>query len=249
LTPDDAWGFTFIDRYICRKRIEALRHGPLYTPPGEQGTILMPGFAGGANWGGGAVDPVRNVLVVNTLHVAGVAKLVRRTGDPLLNAAPDGVDAAGVIRFPQMGTPFAVESWLLASPLGVPCTEPPWGRLTAVDLERGTILWQVALGTLEKLLPVPLPLQMGAPNAGGAIVSAGGLVFIAASADDRFRAFDVQDGSVLWQARLPAGGQAIPMTYEAGGRQFVVIAAGGHALYRTTPGDYVIAYALAGDGG
>jgi len=244
LTPDGAWGFTFIDRNLCRKRIEELVSGPLYTPPSEQGTILMPGFAGGANWGGGAVDPVRKVLIVNTLHVAGIAKLVKRTPDPVLNNAPDGVNAGTVITFPQLGTPYAVENWLLASPLGVPCTAPPWGRLSAVDLERGTILWQVALGTLEKLLPVPLPLEMGAPNAGGAIVSAGGLAFIAASADDRFRAFDVNDGSVLWQAKLPAGGQAVPMTYEVGGRQFVVIAAGGHALYRTTPGDYVIAYAL-----
>ena len=244
ISPDDAWGFTFIDRYLCRQRIEALRHGPLYTPPGEQGTILMPGFAGGANWGGGAVDPIRKVLLVSTLHVAGVAKLIPRNDDPVLNAAPDGIDTKGIIRFPQLGTRYSVENWLLSSPLGAPCTEPPWSRLTAVDLERGTILWQVALGTLEKMLPVPLPIEMGGPHAGGAMVSAGSLVFIAASSDDRFRAFDVEDGSVLWQTKLPAGGQAIPMTYAVDGRQYVVLAAGGHALYQTTPGDYVIAYAL-----
>lgn len=246
ISPEDAWGFTFIDRWLCRRQIEALRHGPLYTPPGEQGTILMPGFAGGANWGGGAVDPVRRVLYVGTLHVPGVAKLVPRADGADLYVPPDTIDIRGKIRFPQYGTRYAVENWLLASPLGAPCTAPPWGRLSAVDLERGEILWQVPLGTLEKMLPLPLPLEMGPPHAGGAIITAGGLVFIAASADDRFRAFDAERGQVLWETDLPAGGQAIPMTYAVGGRQFVVLAAGGHFLYRTTPGDFVIAYALPG---
>jgi quinoprotein glucose dehydrogenase len=248
LSPDDAWGFTFVDRYLCRRRIEALRHGPLYTPLGEQGTILMPGFAGGVNWGGGAVDPARKVLFVSTLHIAGIAKLVARTDDPAQDEAPADIDVRHVIRFPQLGTPYAVEAWLLFSPFGAPCTQPPWSRLSAVDLERGTILWQVPLGTLEKMLPLPLPLEMGPPHAGGAIVTAGGVVFIAASADDKFRAYDAADGRVLWQAELPAGGQAIPMTYAVNDRQYVVIAAGGHFLYRTTPGDYVIAYALPAGG-
>jgi quinoprotein glucose dehydrogenase len=116
--------------------------------------------------------------------------------------------------------------------------------LTAIDLAAGTIRWQVALGTLAKMLPVPLPLELGTPNAGGPLVTAGGLAFIAASIDDKFRAFDVESGRILWEANLPAGGQATPMTYAVDGRQFVVIAAGGHALYRSTPGDYVIAYSL-----
>lgn len=248
LTPDDAWGFTFIDRWLCRRRIEQLRHGPLYTPPGEQGTILMPGFAGGANWGGGAVDPVRRILYVNTLHVPGVARLVPRGDAAATHTTPETLDTRGIITFPQLGTPFSVENWLLASPLGAPCSEPPWGRLTAVDLQRGEILWQVGLGTLEKMLPLPLPLAYGPPHSGGAIVTAGGLVFVAASADDHFRAFDAESGVVLWDTELPAGGQAIPMTYVAGGRQFIVLAAGGHFLYRTTPGDYVIAWALPREG-
>ena len=146
--------------------------------------------------------------------------------------------------FAQRGTPYQVETRMLMSPLGAPCTAPPWGRLAAVDLAEGTIRWQVALGSIEKINPLRIPLEYGTPNAGGAIVTAGNLVFIAASMDNKFRAYDAESGEVLWTARLPAGGQATPMTYSMDGRQYVVIAAGGHALDRTTPGDYVIAYAL-----
>ena len=248
ITPEDAWGFTLLDRWQCRKKIEALRHGAIYTPPSLQGTIYMPSFVGGANWGGGAYDPVRQLLYVNTLHAPGVVRLV-----PQQVAEPKGredltlskqIDINAGVSFPQRGSPYRVETSMLVSPLGAPCTEPPWGRLTAVDLARGTIRWQVALGSIEKLLPVPIPLEWGTPSAGGAIVTAGGVVFIAGSLDDKFRAFDADTGKVLWLAKLPAGGQATPMTYTANGRQYVVLAAGGHALYQTTPGDYVLAYAL-----
>jgi quinoprotein glucose dehydrogenase len=244
LAPEQAWGFTFLDRWLCRRQIEKLRHDGLYAPPSLEGTVLMPPFAGGANWGGGAFDPVRNLLVVGTMHIAGVAKLMPRdAGDPR-SQEPDVADALDVIRFPQRGTPYSVENWLVTSPLGAPCTEPPWSRLSAIDLSDGTIRWQVALGSIEKLAPVPIPLALGTPHAGGAIVTAGGLAFIGATADDRFRAFDLDTGAMLWSTALPAGGQATPMTYSVGGRQYVVIAAGGHALYRTTPGDYVLAWAL-----
>jgi len=246
--PDDAWGVTFIDRWLCRRRIEALRHGSIYTPPSLEGTIYMPSFVGGANWGGGAYDPVRNLLLVSTLHAPGVVRLLpRRPGDdPAQDVMHFGGDFdidTGIL-FPQRGAPYRVQTSMLVSPLGMPCVEPPWGRLTAVDLARGTIAWQVPLGSLDKLLPVPLPLQWGTPHAGGAIVTAGGLVFIGATIDDRLRAFDVQTGELLWAADLPAGGQATPMTYSVDGRQYLVIAAGGHALFQGTPGDYVIAFAL-----
>ncbi len=242
--PEDAWGFTFIDRRSCRKKIEALRHDGMYTPPSLQGTVLMPPFAGGANWSGGAYDPSHHLLIVNTLNMPAVAKLVPRSGSNAEDAPPSDMDVSKIIRFPQRDTPYSVENYFLTSPLGAPCTKPPWGRLTAVDMVNATIKWQVALGSLEKLLPLPIPLEMGTPSGGGAIVTAGGVVFIAATVDDKFRAFDVETGEVLWKTKLPAGGQATPMTYSVDGRQYVVIAAGGHALYRTTPGDYVIAYAL-----
>ena len=124
------------------------------------------------------------------------------------------------------------------SRLGIPCVKPPWGTLTAVDMVHGTIKWQVPLGD------TPLVhLNLGMPNLGGPVVTASGLVFIAASLDDRMRAFDINTGKILWQAKLPAGGQATPMTYGIGGRQYLVIAAGGYKD-SSTRGDYVIAYAL-----
>ena len=242
VTPDDAWGFTFIDRWLCRRKIKSLRSEGIYTPPSLRGTIQMPSYVGGANWGGGAYDPQRNILILNSLHVPGMVKLLARQKD-----ARDTLvefDATGAITFPQNGTPYEVLTEFLLSPLGVPCTPPPWGRLTAVDMATGRILWQVPLGSIEKFLPVAIPWELGTPAAGGPIVTGGGLVFIAATMDDKFRAFDVRSGAKLWEAKLPAGGQATPMTYRLGKRQFVVIAAGGHALYGTTPGDYVIAYAV-----
>lgn len=248
LQPDDAWGFTYFDRRSCRRQIEALRHEGVYTPPSLKGTIYMPAFLGGANWGSGAYDPGRQWLYVSTLNAPGVTRLIPRTAAGA--AAPKGMtenrelDLGAGVMFAQRGTPYQVETRMLMSPLGAPCSAPPWGRLAAVDLAAGTIRWQVALGSIEKINPLHIPLNYGTPNAGGAIVTAGNLVFIAASMDDKFRAFDADTGKVLWTARLPAGGQATPMTYSVDGRQYVVIAAGGHALYRTTPGDYVIAYAL-----
>ena len=139
-----------------------------------------------------------------------------------------------------------VEHGVLLSPLGIPCNPPPWGTLLALDLDTGEKRWEVPLGTVREMTPVPIPITFGMPSMGGAIVTAGGLAFIGAAMDDTFRAFDVETGEELWSDRLPAGGQATPMTYRVseGGKQFVVIAAGGHASLRTKLGDYVIAYAL-----
>jgi quinoprotein glucose dehydrogenase len=132
------------------------------------------------------------------------------------------------------------------SPFGVPCTPPPWGTLLAVDFATGQVRWEVPLGTTRDLAPVPIPLPLGLPNMGGPIVTASGLVFIGAALDDYLRAYDVETGEELWRARLPAGGQATPMTYRLreDGRQYVVLAAGGHGTLGTTPGDWLIAWAL-----
>jgi quinoprotein glucose dehydrogenase len=246
IAVEDAWGFTPFDRRSCRSKIEALHHGPIYTPPSLEGTIYMPSFIGGANWGGGAFDSTQQLLFVNTFHAPGVVRLIPRDTAGESGQAITGQNEPKnlAVLFPQRGTPYSVETSMLLSPLGAPCTEPPWGRLTAVDLAQGTIRWQVALGSIEKQLPIPVPLNLGTPNLGGAIVTAGGVVFIAATVDDKFRAFDAGTGEVLWTAKLPAGGQATPMTYAVDGRQYVVLAAGGHPLLDTTRGDYVLAYAL-----
>ena len=146
------------------------------------------------------------------------------------------------------GTPYDGRFGVLISPLGVPCNPQPWGALTALDLERRTVRWEVTLGTTRDLAPVPLPLPWGTPNMGGPIATAGGLVFIGAALDDYLRAFDSETGAELWKGRLPAGGQATPMTYrlQDDGLQLVVIAAGGHATLGTTLGDSVVAFALPG---
>ena len=135
------------------------------------------------------------------------------------------------------------------SPLGLPCNAPPWGKLVAVDLKSGEILWDVPFGTVRDLAPVPLPWKLGVPNLGGPLVTKSGLIFIGATMDDYIRAFDISNGDELWKAHLPAGGQATPMSYaitdEAGRkRQFVVIAAGGHGTAGTRLGDSLIAWAL-----
>jgi quinoprotein glucose dehydrogenase len=240
MKPEDAWGFTPWDRGACRKNIEQLLSEGLYTPPSLQGTVHMPASAGGANWGSGAIVPGTGILVVPTLHMPSVLRLVPREQ---WDGKPGSVMTG--INFPQNGTPYVFNLSFLTSPLGAPCSEPPWGRLTAVDLVNGEIKWQVALGSIERLMPrLSLPLEMGTPQAGGPIVTKGGLAFIAASADDKFRAFDIETGDKLWEVKLPAGGQATPMTYAVGGRQYVVLVAGGHPYYGTGQGDYVLAFSL-----
>ena len=145
----------------------------------------------------------------------------------------------------QAGTPYGMRRKALLSPLGVPCTTPPWGTLTGVDMVNGTIKWQVPLGTIEDIAPAIVPnLALGVPNMGGPIVTGSGLVFIGAAMDNYLRAFDSQTGEELWKGRLPAGGQATPMTYQVDGRQYVVIAAGGHTGLGQNTGDYVVAFAL-----
>ena len=249
--PDDAWGFTPIDRWMCKNKIESLRYGSIYTPPSLQGTIFMPSALGGANWGGGAYDPERKLLVVNTQHIASILKLIptgkQQSNAGGMQAANEGTDMETGATFPQRGAPYAAQFDMLLSPFGVPCTAPPWGRLSAVDLVNGTIRWQVALGSIEKLAPLPIPLEMGTPNLGGAIITAGGLVFIGAALDNKLRAFDIETGEVLWEEKLPAGAQATPMTYSVNGRQYIIICAAGHPILGSEPGDWFLAFALEQD--
>lgn len=242
MTPDSAWGFTPWDRRACREILSGLRSEGMFTPPSLEGTLEYPSMIGGANWGGGAVDTIRQILVVNQTRMASWARLVPRDRYETLSSDPD---ADGEFT-EQGGTPYGIQRDGAAfSPFGAPCTPPPWGTLTAIDLVAGTVLWRVPLGTIRDLAPVPLPIRLGTPNLGGPLVTAGGLVFIGAALDDYLRAFDVETGDELWKGRLPAGGQATPMTYRLpDGRQHVVIAAGGHGGLGTTPGDYVVAFAL-----
>jgi quinoprotein glucose dehydrogenase len=243
LDPDDAWGFTFIDRGTCRRTIERARHGSYYQPPSLEGTVNFPGMAVN-NWGGGGFDPDRNLLVVPINRAPTFTQLI-----PLDQLDPEALanPMAGLMGIPGKldGTPYAQVFKPLLSPLFSPCNAPPWGELAAIDLGDGSIRWRRTLGVLDKLMPVPLPLPWGTPTAGGPIVTGGGLVFIGATMDERFRAFDVETGRQLWEAMTPTASMATPMTYEADGRQFVVVASGGHMWqYAFKIGDSLVAYAM-----
>ena len=237
---NDAFGITFWDKWACARRLESLRHEGLFTPPSIQGTVQYPFSGGGANWGGSAYDPSRNLLVVNMSNAAHQIQLYPKMED---RAEIDRLKHDAEFA-PMEGVPYAVTRELILSPLGLPCNPPPWGVLAGVDLASGKIVWRRILGTTEEIAPAGIGLKLGTPNFGGPIVTASGLIFIGAAMDDYLRAFSIETGDELWKGRLPAGGQATPMTYQWNDRQYVVIAAGGHAESGTNLGDYIVAFGL-----
>ncbi|MDH3686433.1 MAG: pyrroloquinoline quinone-dependent dehydrogenase [Myxococcales bacterium] len=242
LGPEDAWGLTPWDRAACRRQIGELRSEGLFTPPSLEGSIQYPGMLGGSNWGSVSVDPDRGLLIANTSRAATKIRLIPR--EEFDARFPEGPPTFGFE--PQEGTPYALERGPLLSPLGAPCSPPPWGVLSGVDLATGKILWERPLGTTRDLAPWPFWLALGTPNQGGPLTTASGVTFVGATTDHFLRAFDTATGEELWRGRLPTGGHATPMTYRLRpeGQQFVVIAAGGHALLGTPPGDALVAFAL-----
>ena len=243
LSPDDAWGLTPLDRRRCREAIDGAHYDGVFTPPGLDVTLVTPSNIGGAHWGGVAFDPARQIVVVPVNRLAALVQLIpRERHDPSRNEA--GWEYA-----PMRGTPYVMRRRILLSPMGLPCTPPPFGTLVAISLLTGKTIWEVPLGTTRDLVAskifLPITVGSGTPNLGGPIITAGGLIFIGAAMDNYLRAFDVESGRELWKGRLPAGGQATPMTYRLpNGRQYVVIAAGGHGKMGTTRGDSVVAFAL-----
>jgi quinoprotein glucose dehydrogenase len=235
LTPGDAWGVAWFDTAACRERLRALRSEGIFQPPALAESIMLPGNAGGINWGGVAFDPQRQLAFATTMDLPFLVALVPRDEFEAQRADPK---YAAYEFGPQRGTPYGMRRRVFKSGLGVPCIKPPWGQLSAVDMAHGTIRWQIPLGDTPYV-----HVNLGMPAIGGPIVTASGLVFVGASLDDRLRAFDALNGRLLWETRLPAGGQATPMTYSVGGRQYVVIAAGGYKG-DSTRGDYLIAFAL-----
>lgn len=231
------WGITPFDQMWCRIRfLEARYQGP-YTPPGtDRESIVYPGSFGGVQWGGLALDPVRRVLIANPSAMPFRVRMARV-----------GTSAAGGLA-EMRGTGYSVSYYGFLSPLNMPCMQPPWGELFAIDLDSQRILWKRPVGSAVDSGPLGiathLPLLIGTPQIGGAIVTRSGLIFSAATLDRYLRAYDINTGRELWKARLPAGGQATPMTYEIDGRQYIAIAAGGHNIIGTKSGDYLLAWAL-----
>ena len=235
VTADDAWGVAWFDTRACRKRIEGYRSEGMFQPPAIKDSLMQPGNAGGANWGGIAFDPKRQLAVVNTMNLPFVVALIPRAE---LREQRESGNYEDWEFARQEGTPYGMRRIAFKSRLGVPCVKPPWGMLTAVDMEHGTLKWQIPLGDAPFI-----HVNIGMPAIGGPIVTASGLIFIAASLDGRIRAFETDSGKLLWEVKLPAGGQATPMTYAIDGRQYVVIAAGGYKS-DTPRGDYLVAYSL-----
>jgi quinoprotein glucose dehydrogenase len=247
------WGVALLDQAWCRLRFKQARFdGPLTPVELERPTVTWPGSLGGHNWGSVAVDPVNRIALVNSSHVVTYSQLIAREKADEMGlkpvAKPSYENVAGPVA--QAGTPYAVSVAPFLSPLVAPCTQPPYGLISAVDLNTRKILWQKSFGTMRDsgplLLSTGLPIPMGVPNIGGGVVTASGLAFIGATQEHMFRAYDLRTGQELWKGRLPAGGNANPMSYwsDQSDRQFVVIAAGGHGGILSGYSDRLIAYAL-----
>lgn len=242
LNADDAFGLTPADRDACKARIASARNEGIFTPPSIRGTIIYPGNVGGSNWSGAAWDQTRQLLLSPTNNLAFEVTLVPRDSMAAARRAAPNSEIS-----PQRGTAYGMRRDPLLSASGVPCNPPPWGVLAAVSLADGSKRWASPMGSISALKDVAGNKAWGSVNLGGAMITAGGLVFVAGGMDSQIHAFDIDTGRELWQAPLPAGGNAMPMTYRAAnGKQYVVISAGGHDRLRTPLGDYVVAFALPG---
>jgi quinoprotein glucose dehydrogenase len=240
-SADDAWGITPADREACRVKMQGLRSEGVFTPPSVQGTLTVPGNVGGMNWSGYAFDPQNGLLVVNVNNLPAKVRMILQS--KIDDDSDNNTDTSHGEYGWQRGAPYGMFRQFIFSPLGLPCVPPPWGTLAAVDLATGKIRWQVPLGEMAPGKPVP----PGSINLGGPIATASGLVFISGTWDPFIRAFDVETGKEIWKAQLPAGGHAMPMTYQMrqNGKQYVVIAAGGHAKVDEEPqGDSLVAFTL-----
>ncbi len=238
LSVDDAWGKDDKEKQWCAEQIKAARSGDIFTPPSMQGTLVFPSNVGGVNWGSAAYDPQRHLLFVDTNRLPILVRMIPRADfDAARKNATDSDRLHGEFAR-QTGAPYAMFRTPLLAPSGLPCNAPPWGTVAAVDLFDGKKVWDVPLGSF-----IP-GMNTGTITLGGPMVTAGGIVFTSAAMDGYLRAFDSETGKEIWKYQLPAGGQATPMTYSIGGKQYIVIAAGGHGKLGTKQGDYVIAFTL-----
>ncbi|EGL64017.1 glucose dehydrogenase [Agrobacterium sp. ATCC 31749] len=242
LQEKNMWGVSMFDQLACRIRFHQLNYKGRYTPPSLNGSIIYPGNFGTFNWGSVAVDPERQVMFGMPTYLAFTSQLVPRADIP-----PKGQDEKGSEQGLNRndGAPYGVFMGPFLGPLKIPCQAPPWGYVAGADLRIGDVAYKHKNGTVYDMTPLPLPFKVGVPGIGGPMITKGGVAFLGAAVDNYLRAYDLTTGKELWEARLPAGGQATPMTYSLeNGKQYVVMVAGGHGSVGTKPGDYVIAYTL-----
>ena len=253
LIESKMWGITPIDQLWCRREFRRSRwEGPMTPPALDKLTLVNPGYAGGNNWSSVSIDPDRGIMVTPSLYMPNLVKLITRKQADAEGLKPrsDGAGGHGVGGpAAQANTPYGLWVGSFLSPLGVPCNQPPYAKLTAIDLVSGKLVWSKPFGTAAESGPLGIrshiPLTIGAPSWGGAIVTRGGLTFISGSQDQHVRAFDTVTGKEVWKARLPAGGQATPSTYlTKDGRQILLVVAGGAPMIQARTGDYIVAYAL-----
>ncbi|MCO7571505.1 glucose/quinate/shikimate family membrane-bound PQQ-dependent dehydrogenase [Pseudomonas chlororaphis] len=236
------WGATPFDQMLCRIQFKELRYEGQYTPPSVQGSLIYPGNVGVFNWGSVSLDPVRQLLFTSPNYMAFVSKLVPRA--EVAAGSKRESETSGVQ--PNTGAPYAVIMHPFMSPLGVPCQAPAWGYVAGIDLTTNKVVWKHKNGTSRDSSPIPIGLPIGVPSMGGSMVTGGGVGFLSGTLDQYIRAYDVKNGKELWKSRLPAGGQATPMSYTGkDGQQYVLVVVGGHGSLGTKMGDYIIAYKLA----
>ncbi len=250
---DDLWAPNEAALDTARARFQALRYEGIFTPPDlGQGTLLTPGNVGGINWSGMSYDPKRRILVTNTNNLAHIISLFPRHDNALQQEVmgeweKDKNDIRAEVTG-MHGTPYFMARTIFAHSEKEDFwiqTKPPWGTIVGIDMDSGDKLWEKPLGVMMDPSIHPEAVNWGSINLGGTILTSGGLTFVAATFDNYFRAFDTATGEVLWQYELPAAGNATPMSYRLNGKQYIVIAAGGHGKVSfSKKGDYVLAFAL-----
>jgi quinoprotein glucose dehydrogenase len=241
LPAAEAWGLTKEDRQACQANLDKLSGVDAFSPPSTRGVLAVPGNIGGINWSGFAWDRTHDRLIVAVTNLPFRVQMIPAAQF----AAGNRGDFRGETA-PQRGTAYAMVRAPLMSPSGLPCSPPPWGELVAIDLADGRIAWREAVGTMNEVLGSRVDNIPGSVLLGGPIVTAGGLIFMGGTMDHRFHALSADTGRELWSANLGASAHALPMTYQYQGRQFVLIAAGGHAkIDQEGAGDALIAFALS----
>ena len=245
ISKNDAWGFTEADREEAANKISKYRNEGPFTPPSFEGTLVTPGNVGGIHWGGMCFDQKQGLLITNINRIPAIIRLVKRDSVDLVQK--ENKELVRAETGLQLGTPYVLKrDYLFKITIAgmVPDFKPPWGTLLAISTNDGSKKWEVPLGFMFDPKKYPGADKWGSINFGGAIVTAGNLIFVAASMDNHFRAFNTKTGEMVWEYQLPASAQATPMTYSINGKQYLVIAAGGHGKLRTKLGDYVVAFAV-----